>query len=80
MYAVVEIMYAMVKIYNIDFDHIVLTGVSQGGAGTLYLGFLEEQVLYKAKDDNTTLESVAQKYGTTVAAIISKRFNNDSKG
>jgi hypothetical protein len=71
MYGAMDIINAIIKVFNIDFDHIVVTGVSQGGAGTLYLGFLEEQILYKAADNDTTLSSVAEKYDTTVSDIIS---------
>ena len=73
MYAAYDITHAIIKKYNIDLDRVILTGVSQGGVGTLYLGFLEEQVLYRATDDNTTLSSLASKYGTTVNEII--RYN-----
>lgn len=64
-----DIVHAIIKTYNVDFKHIVLTGISQGGVGSLYMGFLEEQILYKAKDSNTTLESVARKYGTTAEVV-----------
>ncbi len=69
MYVAMNIIHAIIKLYNIDTNRIVLTGVSQGGAGTLYLGFLEENILYLAKDNDTTLSSVASKYNTTVEAI-----------
>ena len=69
-----DIVHAIIKTYNIDFKHIVLTGSSQGGVGSLYMGFLEEQILYKASDNNTTLESVARKYGTTAEAV--KKYNS----
>ena len=73
MYGAMDIIHAIIKLYNIDLGRIYLTGVSQGGAGTLYLGFLEEQILYKAKNNDTTLSSIAEKYNTTVNEI--KAYN-----
>lgn len=76
MYGTMDIIHAMIKLYNIDMDRIILTGVSQGGAGTLYLGFLEENILYRAEDNDTTLSSVASQYGTTVDEII--KYNKET--
>ena len=70
MLSAMDIIHAIVKTYNIDLDRVYLTGGSQGGAGTLYLGFLEEQILYRATNDNTTLDMVAKKYNTTVDQIV----------
>ena len=65
----IKIMYAYIKLYNIDFDNIVVTGISQGGYGTLYMGFLEEQVIYRATEE-TSLSTIAKEYNTTVDEII----------
>ncbi len=70
----IEIMYSIIKLYNIDFDNILVTGSSQGGYGTLFLGFLEEHITYIASDNNTTLDSIAKEYGTTAAEV--KEYNS----
>ncbi len=66
-----DIMYTFIKLFNIDIDSVVVTGGSQGGYGTLYSGFLDEHILYKATDNDTTLESVAKMYGTTAEDVKS---------
>ena len=76
MYSAMNIIHAIIKLYNIDLNRIVLTGVSQGGAGTLYLGFLEENILFRAEDNETTLSSVASRYNTTVDEI--NRYNKST--
>ena len=73
-YSVVDIMYAYIKLYNIDFDTILVTGGSQGGWATLLMGLLEEHLIYKVPDDNTTLANVARKFNTTEQAI--KEYNS----
>lgn len=72
-YGALDILHTFIKLYNIDVDRIVVTGSSQGGYGTLYSGFLEEQVIFQATDNNTTLDSVAQMYHTTSDEV--KRYN-----
>ena len=72
-YKALDILHTYIKLYNIDVDHISVTGSSQGGYGTLYSGFLEEQIIYQATDNNTTLESVAQMYHTTAEDV--KKYN-----
>ncbi len=76
MYSVVEIMRAIIKTYNIDVNRVYLTGVSQGGVGSLYLDFLEESILYKVENDTTNISDIARKYNTTVDEI--KKYNKDS--
>ena len=66
----IDILYAYIKLYNIDFDNIVVTGISQGGYGTLYTGFLEEHVFHIASGV-TSLSSIAALYNTTVDEIVS---------
>ena len=75
-YNALDIMYAYIKLFNIDIDRIVVTGESQGGYGTLYSGFLEEQLIFTSSE-NTSLESIASYYDTTVDEIRS--FNNKMK-
>ena len=72
-----DIMHAYIKMFNIDVDRVIVTGTSQGGYGTMDSGFLEEQILYKATDNDTTLESVASMYNTTVEEI--KKYNSALK-
>ena len=72
-YKALDIMHTYIKLYNVDVDSVVVTGTSQGGYGTLYAGFLEEQIIYKATDNNTTLESVAKMYNTTAEEV--KKYN-----
>ena len=77
MYGTMDIIHAMIKLYNIDLDRIVVTGVSQGGAGTLYLGFLEENILYRVEDSNTTLSDIANKYKITESDILKYNKSTD---
>ena len=72
-----DILYAYVKLFNVDVDSVVVTGTSQGGYGTMYTGFLEEQIIYSPTNNDTTLESVAKMYNTTVANI--KDYNKKLK-
>ena len=72
-----DILYAYIKLYNVDVDSVVVTGSSQGGYGTMYSGFLEEQLIYSPTNNTTTLESVAKMYNTTVANI--KDYNKKLK-
>ena len=76
-YRALDILHTYIKLYNIDVDRIVVTGTSQGGYGTLYGGFLEEHIIYKSTDNNTSLESVAQMYHTTADEV--KKYNKSLK-
>ena len=76
-YKALDILHTYIKLYNVDIDRIVVTGTSQGGYGTLYSGFLEEQIIYKASDNNTTLDSVAKMYNTTADEV--KKYNKSLK-
>ena len=80
MYQARDIIYSIVKQYNIDFDHIVVNGGSQGGYATLLFGFLEEQVIYYAEEE-ISLEEVAKKYGTTADEVkqYNMKLNNSSR-
>ncbi len=72
-YNALDILHTFIKLYNIDIDRVVVTGSSQGGYGTLYAGFLEEQIIYQATDNNTSLDSVAKMYNTTADEV--KKYN-----
>ncbi len=72
-----SILYAYVKLFNVDVDRVTVTGTSQGGYGTMYIGFLEEQIIYSPTNNDTTLESVAKMYNTTVSDII--KYNKSVK-
>ena len=69
-YKALDILHTFIKLYNIDVDRISVTGSSQGGYGTLYSGFLEEQIIYQSTDNNTTLDSVAKMYHTTADEVV----------
>ena len=72
MYSAREIIYSIVKKYNIDLNRVVVNGGSQGGFATFLFGFLEEQVIYYANND-ISLETVANQYGTTAEQV--KEYN-----
>ena len=69
-FGALDLAYSYVKLYNIDVDSVIVTGSSQGGYGTLYAGFLDEQVIYKTTNNETTLESVASMYGVSKEDVI----------
>ena len=71
-YSARDIVYSIVKRYNIDLNRIVVNGGSQGGYATFLYGFLEEQVIYYA-DNDISLETVANQYGTTAEQV--KEYN-----
>ena len=72
-----DIIYAYVKLYNIDFDTIIVTGSSQGGYGTLYMTMLEEHILYRATN-NTSISELASHYDGLSGDDI-KQYNRNLK-
>ena len=76
-FGALDILHAYIKLFNVDIDRVVVTGTSQGGYGTMYSGFIEEQIVYQPTNSDTTLESVAKLYNTTVDNIV--KYNSSLK-